>query len=116
MWAALTDNEGRLYTNAVAPIASDPVMGGVATSPAGAAKITTVVSGNFVNGFMVNDVGQLVVAPGGVIADLWMGLPRTAAGALVIQADVVPAASDPFVAGIRVGPLGGVYTNTSAPP
>jgi hypothetical protein len=44
------------------------------------------------------------------------GLPFNEVGAMLYQTDVVPAATDPYVGGIRVQPAGGVYFTTAAPP
>jgi len=43
------------------------------------------------------------------------GLPVTATGAIKAQLNQTPAPSDPYVGGIRVGPLGGVYLTDAAP-
>ena len=66
-------------------------------------------------GFMNN--GDLCIdLLGGAVVDYVGGLPVTATGALKCQLNQTPAASDPFVGGIRVGPLGGVYIVDTAPP
>ena len=36
-------------------------------------------------------------------------------GAVARQVDVVPAATDPYVGGVRIRPAGGVYMTTTAP-
>ena len=109
------DGAGRLYTVIAAPGATSTLRGGIAHTEFNQTHITTTVSTNFVNGFMVSATGQLVVSASAAVTEL-DGLPRTATGALKYQADQTPAATDPFVGGIRVGPLGGVYTSTSVPP
>jgi hypothetical protein len=102
-------------------VTTDPVgatttlKGGIAVNGVGQVHITNVVSTKFVNGFMVSGTGALVVSTA-AISNFLEGLPRTATGALKAQVDTVPAAKDPFVGGIRVGPLGGVYTTYTAPP
>ena len=95
--------------------ATSTLRGGIACNGLGQVHITNVVSDNFVNGFMVSDTGALVVSSAATVT-YQEGLPRTATGALKAQTDTVPAATDPFVGGIRVGPLGGVYTTLTAPP
>jgi hypothetical protein len=89
--------------------------GGIALNALGQVHITVTVSDNFVNGFMVSDTGALVMSTA-AIAYFLEGLPRTATGALKGQTDTVPAATDPFLGGLRIGPLGGVYTTLTAPP
>jgi hypothetical protein len=76
---------------------------------------TPIEPSRFVNGFMVSPTGQLVISSDPTV-DFLEGLPRTATGALKAQTDTVPDPKDPFVGGIRVGPLGGVYTTLVAPP
>jgi hypothetical protein len=68
----------------------------------------------FVNGFWVNDDGKLQTAPGGAIANYAMGLPFTVDGHLVVQFNQTPAASDPYVGGVRVG-AAGVYVTDGVP-
>jgi hypothetical protein len=109
------DAEGRLDVTTDPVGATTTLKGGIAVNGVGQVHITNVVSDNFVNGFMVSDTGALVMSTAAAVTFL-EGLPRTATGALKAQVDTVPAAKDPFVGGIRVGPLGGVYTTYTAPP
>lgn len=72
--------------------------------------------GDFANGFMITDSGQLCIAYGGTIAQYAMGLPFTDDGRLVCQLNQPVSEGDAFVGGIRVGPLGGVYVTDVTPP
>jgi len=110
------DAEGRLDVTADLPDSTSTLHGGIAVNSSGQVHITNVITGLFSNGFMVTDTGQLCVSAAPIDGGYLEGLPRKADGRLVGQADTVPAATDPFVGGIRVGPLGGVYTTYVAPP
>src|SRR5574343_1090171 len=115
MLPGLRDDQGRLDVTTDPVDATSTLRGGIACNALGQVHITNVVSTNFVNGFMVSDTGQLVMSTDPIV-DYKDGLPRDASGRLRGQTDTVPAATDPFVGGIRVGPLGGVYTTLTAPP
>jgi hypothetical protein len=65
---------------------------------------------------MVSNTGQLVMTTAPIDGPYLGGYPRKADGRLVAQTDTVPDPKDPFVGGIRVGPLGGIYTTLTAPP
>jgi hypothetical protein len=109
------DAQGRLDVTADPVAAGSTLRGGIACNGLGQVHITTVVSDNFVNGFMVSDTGALVMSTDPIVT-YQEGLPRDALGRLRGQTDTIPAATDPFLGGIRVGPLGGVYTTLAAPP
>lgn len=115
MLPGLRDAQGRLDVTTDPVAATSTLLGGIACNALGQVHITSTVGDNFVNGFMVSDTGQLVMSTD-PIAGYKDGLPRDALGRLKGQTDTVPAATDPFVGGIRVGPLGGVYTTLVAPP
>ena len=115
MLPGLRDDQGRLDVTTDPVDATSTLRGGIACNALGQVHITNVVSDNFVNGFMVSDTGQLVMSSDPIV-DYKDGLPRDALGRLRGQTDAVPAPTDPFVGGIRVGPLGGVYTTLTAPP
>ena len=115
MLPGLRDDQGRLDVTTDPVDATSTLRGGIACNALGQVHITNVVSDNFVNGFMVSDTGQLVMSTDPIV-DYKDGLPRDASGRLRGQTDTVPAPTDPFVGGIRVGPLGGVYTTLTAPP
>jgi len=109
------DAEGRLDVTTDLPAASTTYHGGIAINAVGQVHIINASPNKFVNGFGVTHTGQLCASSEAAV-DYLEGLPRTALGKLKIQTDTVPAATDPFVGGIRVGPLGGVYTTLTAPP
>ena len=67
------------------------------------------------NGFLVDEFGVLQVGKP-PIAGFAMGLPFDSEGRLVIQMNQAVAPSDPYVGGVRVGPLGGVYAVDLTPP
>lgn len=114
---ARTSPEGALYITTVAPQPGDFFNSGIAMTPAGAVRVTSGSAPQvFNNGFGMMNIGALCIAPGGVIAIYQAGLPFTADGRLVTQLNQIPASSDPFVGGVRVGPLGGVYTTDATPP
>lgn len=108
------DPLGRLDVTVDAVTSNSSLLGGIAVNPSGQVHITNTPSTLFANGFMVSPTGQLVMSTGPIVGFL-EGLPRVAGGALKGQVDTVPAASDPYVGGVRVGPLGGVYTTYTAP-
>lgn len=107
---------GSLFINDAAPPAGSPLLGGVALNELGAIFVAAAAPTKFANGFGVTDTGRLCVAYGGPIAKFAMGLPFTADGRLVCQLNQAVQPSDPFVGGIRVGPLGGIYTIDLTPP
>ncbi len=109
------DAAGRLDVTTDPVGATSALHGGIASNPSGQVHITNVVSTVFANGFMVSNTGQLVMSSDPAV-NFVEGLPRTATGALKGQEGTTPNASDPFVGGIRVGPLGGVYTTYIAAP
>lgn len=67
------------------------------------------------NGFLVDELGTLQV---GVppITQWAMGLPFDSEGRLIIQMNQAVGLTDPYVGGIRVGPLGGIYAIDLTPP
>ena len=69
-----------------------------------------------VGAIWVTNIGQVEVSAG-PIASWVSGLPFDVNGALVVTTDV-PVATDPFVAGVRVSPMKGVYVidETPVPP
>lgn len=109
------DNGSIFITETVPP---DPVFeGGIVVGRLGAIHVTSTLPPQVaVNGFMARHSGELCVAYGGPIAFFEMGLPFTADGRLVCQLNQAVAPSDPYVGGVRVGPLGGVYTIDLTPP
>ena len=117
----IRDPQGAIYTDpGGTPVSWNSGMGFTA---AGALCTTTTQSGtdSYQGGKRLDPVGRLVVgdAPGGIgaIWDWNAGLPfRPDNGTLIRQMNQTPAPTDPFVAGVRVGPLGGVYMLSANPP
>jgi hypothetical protein len=74
----------------------------------------------WLGGFRFDLQGRLVCGDGIGAARPYVyvkGLPTDKRnGKLIRQLSQTPSATDPFVAGIRVGPNGGVYMNPTAPP
>ena len=92
-------------------------MGGVTIGELGAVYVTSTLPVQvFANGFGLRHDGRLCVAYGGPIDKFEMGLPFTNDGRMVCQLNQAVQPSDPFVGGIRVGPLGGIYTIDLTPP
>ena len=118
MLPGLRDGLGRAYAVVGSPAAIAPRLGGIALTGLGQIYYTTVKAATdvFINGFRVTGEGALVCSPGGAIADYLEGIPRAADGSMVIQVNVVPATTDPLLGGLCIGALGGVYTNSTAPP
>jgi len=109
MIPAARDALGRVYIINAAPPASAPRKGGFALSDLGQVYIDSVNNPVvFANGFGFN-AGRLCVSLGGAQAIWREGLPFTLTGRLFAQLNTIPAASEPYVGGIRVGPRGGVY-------
>ncbi len=110
------DPVGRIYT---AP-GGVPVYwnAGVGYDAAGRMCTTTVLGINdqSVGGWRLDPVGRVVVAAQGSPLFYNGGLPFNADGSMARQLDTVPAATDPYARGIRVGSAGGVYFSTAAPP
>jgi hypothetical protein len=115
MWLGATDNLGRLHVTTVPGSASVEKSGILLTATGAVVHTAALLPQVFVNGIGVRHGGALCIANGGTVVSSSMGLPVDVDGRLVTQQDVVPNANDPYVAGIRVGPAGGVYTTTAAP-
>ena len=116
MWLGQTTPQGQLYIRTDAPPIPSLAKAGITLGELGTVFVKEAAPNYFVNGFGVSTLGQLCVSPGGVIANFHMGLPRTSDGRLVTQLNNAPFIGDSYVAGIRVGPAGGVYTIDTAPP
>ena len=73
----------------------------------------------FLAGLRLDQLGRIVCGNGVAAARPYVyvsGLPTDKRdGRLIRQYNQTPAPSDPFVAGVRVGPLGGVYMNVDVP-
>ena len=116
MIAGLRDPDGALYVSTVAPVATDPRVGGVTLTPDGVVKVNANTPQVFDQGkgFLINGALCIDVA-GTAIAGYVGGLPVTASGALKCQLNQPVSPGDTFVGGIRVGPLGGVYVTDTTP-
>ena len=112
---------GLVNVTAVAPTPASAVVAGLAYDPNGALHVTTTDSptDTYLGGMRVSPIGQVVVGNGNPPARPYVynaGLPFDRRdGRLIRQEDTAPSPSDPYVAGVRVGPLGGVYFSTAAP-
>jgi hypothetical protein len=110
-------SDGALVITTVAPVATDPRVGGVTLTPDGVVKVNANTPQVFDQGkgFLINGALCIDVA-GTAIAGYVGGLPVTASGALKCQLNQPVSPGDAYVGGIRVGPLGGVYVTDVAPP
>jgi hypothetical protein len=113
----LTDEQGRIY---VAPAQVPTFLhAGIGYTPSGQMCTWTTpnTDDRFIGGWRVRNNGQVIVADASPPHVFNEGLPFSKLdGSLIRQTDVTPAPTDPYVAGIRVGPLGGVYFTTAIPP
>lgn len=117
-----TDNEGRVRSVNGPPGAGATFNGGLAFDDQGRVYSANIQPDDtFVGGMRVSQRGELVEtgATGQIPGEVYVaGLPVANAGtppregAVLRQVDVVPALGDPYVAGVRVGPLGGMYQTT----
>lgn len=106
--------DGALVITTVAPQPGDFFNSGIAMTPKGVVRVTDGAAPQvFQNGFGMMNIGAICVAPDEMIAVYQAGLPFTADGRLVVQLNQTPGPNDPFVGGIRVGPLKGVYVTDS---
>lgn len=111
------DSQGRIY----AALGGTPVSwnSGIGYTATGQMCYTATPNAADVyqNGMRMSNTGLVVTGAQSGSLFYNAGLPFNAAdGSLACQVDVVPGANDPYVAGIRVGPAGGVYLTTAAPP
>lgn len=100
--------DGALLVTVAPPSATSTLQGGIAIDPTGAVHIHVTAPSGFVNGIGVDDTGALCVSSD-PITDYLEGLPRTATGAIRTQLNQTPAATDPFLGGLRIGATGGLY-------
>lgn len=112
----LADPQGRIHV----AVGGTPVSwnAGLGYTALGQLCVTSTLAGTdtYQNGMRISATGLLVVAAQSGSLVFNAGLPFNAAdGSMARQTDVVPGADDPYVAGIRVGPTGGVYFTTAAP-
>lgn len=94
-------------------------MRGIRVNSLGEAYTTTNPAGTdvWVGGLRLSQLGQVVVGNGVPAARPYNyvgGFPFDKRdGSLIRQLDLTPAPSDPYVVGIRVGSLGGVYMSNN---
>lgn len=109
--------EGVLYVKTGLPLPSNAFwQGGIATSKDGQVHILDGVGTRNNGGLITDHDGRLCIIYGAAIDRFEGGLPKTVDGYLVCQMNQTPAPTDPFVGGLRVGPLGGVYVTDAAIP
>lgn len=117
----LVDGVGRVYvTPAGTPVTLSAGLGFTLDGRL-CTTITISPTDRFQGGLRRDNVGRLVVGDGTLNSRPYFyngGIPsdkrNAAAGAVIRQMDTIPVATDPFVRGVRVGPLGGVYMTTAA--
>jgi len=116
----IRDPQGAIYTDpGGTPVSWNSGMG---FNAAGALCTSTSPGANdsYQGGKRLDPVGRLVVGNGDPPARPYnfnAGLPFDKRdGSLIRQMNQTPASTDPFVAGVRVGPLGGVYMLSANPP
>jgi hypothetical protein len=111
------DSEGRLYGILSAPPDGSARLGGVALSALSQVYVTETlpISGSTQNGYRFDSSGSIFAQPTGVATTYVGGIPLNELGAVLIDKVGTPVATDPWVAGTRVGP-NGVYVNMGTPP
>ena len=118
MLPARRTEDGALYISTIAPQPTDIFKHGIAMTSDGVMRVDEFgVPSNFVGGFGVTDAGALCVnLSNAAIAGFHQGLPMDSVGNLVCQLNQPVSPGDSYIAGVRVGPLGGVYVVDTAPP
>lgn len=111
-----TDAQGRIYAAAAGtPVSWNEGLGYTASGQL-CTTATASASDAWNGGLRRSANGSLVVAAQGGTLNYNGGWPCNASdGAVARQVDVVPAVTDPYVGGVRIGPTGGVYMTTTAP-
>ena len=113
----LTDNLGRVYIEALGTPVSWEAGVGYNASRQMCTTIFIDANDKYNGGWRMDAVGRVVVAAADMPNAVFNGgLPLYPSGTMMRQTDVVPAADDPYVRGIRVGTLGGVYFTSASPP
>lgn len=115
MLPPFVDSLGRLRITFDAPTPLSTFMGGLAVSENAQVHVNFNAPQGFVNSYGTVSSGALCVShdsEDGYVG----GLPRTTNGALKAQENNIPDPTDPYVGGVRVGPLGGVYTTYAVAP
>ena len=113
----LTDNLGRVYVTPLGTPVSWEVGVGYDASARMCTTVITDANDKYNGGWRMDAAGRVVVAAANMPNAVFNGgLPFYPSGTMMRQTDVVPAADDPYVRGIRVGTLGGVYFTSASPP
>jgi hypothetical protein len=117
MIAGRVDALGRLYTTSALPSATSSAQGGIMRDALGAVHVLPIAApARFNGGFGTSNLGQLCYAPGAAIHAWNGGLPFAADGRLITVAmNAVPAGTEPYVGGIRVSELFGVFLTDAVP-
>ena len=118
MLPARRTEDGALYISTIAPQPTDIFKHGIAMTSDGVMRVDEFgVPSNFVGGFGVTDAGALCVnLSNAAIAGFHQGLPMDSVGNLVCQLNQPVSPGDQYIAGVRVGSLGGVYVVDTTPP
>ena len=106
---------GDLYISTVAPQPGDVFVNGIAMTSDGVVRVTAATPQVFNNGLGMMNIGAIAVSFGGVIVSWQGGLPFADDGRLVCQLNQPASPGDGYVAGLRVGVLGGVYVTDAVP-
>lgn len=112
--------DGALYVSTIAPQPTDIFEHGIAMTPDGIMRVVDappdVLTEVCVGGFGLKEPGALSVSFGGTVTHYNQGIPMTADGRVVCQLNQPVSPGDSYVAGVRVGLLGGVYMVDTTPP
>ena len=111
--------EGVVRAEISAPNSSSHFNAGLAFSAAGKLHITAVQTpdDSYIGGHRISPTGQLVVGDGVIGQRPYLGnsgLPcGKLDGATIRQDNQTPVPDEPYVNGVRVGPLGGVFMSAT---
>lgn len=110
--------DGALYITTAAPQPTDIFKHGIAMTSDGVMRVDEFgIPSNFVGGFGVTDAGALCAnLSNAAIEGFHQGLPMDSVGNIVCQLNQPVSPGDSYIAGVRVGPLGGVYVVDTTPP
>jgi len=112
-------SSGVAYTVNSEPSASSNLVGGVAVSATGQihTSSTLLSTDQFVNGFLVSATGRLLINIEGTIVNIYDGVARSSAGAVIVLAPgTVPSATAMALNGVLLSPTGQLYVTNVSPP